>query len=290
MYVFDLQGFNQFVKCSHSTRLLPEFELPHQLIHDISIVACLCVISEKENGQVWDTQLAEKFRFSHRLLQWTAADRWLRPLYTLDTGIGQTYPQNYLYNTSACTYFGCGQLSVIPKYSILDYDVEANYTLGISKPGLIPIPSSGNRAWTILQDSDGSGAVLTLLVQGGGGPSHRDITSTLRPCPIAGCWSPPPPPPVSVDQTFGLWSDPDTWNGTLDSIANPLNVIEAIPSGRGEFTYKLLSGQKWQSSRPGPGEDVWIPPWKKVLVPFVLVCRFLSVGAIDLLSIYAGHS
>jgi hypothetical protein len=229
----------------------------------------LLFVAKKYIGQVWDTQPAEKFRFSHRLLQWDAVDRWLRPLYTLDTGIGQTYAQNYFYNTTACTYFGCGQLSLNPKYLIMDDDVEANYTLGVSKPGRIPIPSDGNRAWTILQDSDGSGAVLTLLVQGDWGPSHQDITATVRSCPIAGCWSPPPPPPVSVDQTFGLWSDPNTWNGTLDSIANPLNVIEAIPSGRGEFTYKLLSSQKWLSGRPGSGEDVWIPPWKKVFFSLV---------------------
>ena len=148
----------------------------------------------------------------------------------------------------------------------MDSEIEANYTLGNATPGYVPIPTAGNLAWTVLQDSDGSGAVLTLLVQGSGGPSHRDVYATLRTCPVAGCWSPPPPPPVVMDQTFGLWSDPSTWNGTLDSVANPLNVIEVIPSPvkGGDNTYRLLSSVKWQGNRPGPGEDVWIPPWKKV--------------------------
>jgi hypothetical protein len=193
----------------------------------------------------------------------------------LDTGIGQTYPQNYLYNTTACTYFGCGQLSPKPNYASMDADIEANYSLGNATPGFIPIPTAGNLAWTILQDSDGSGAVLTLLIQGGSGPSHKDIDSTVRPCPLSGCWSPPPPPPVLMDQTFGLWSDSATWNGTLQSIANPLNVIEVIPSfNGGDKTYSLISTVNWQGIIPGPGEDVWIPPWKKVALPQICISGY----------------
>jgi hypothetical protein len=70
-----------------------------------------------------------------------------------------------------------------------------------------------------------------------------------------------------MDLQFGLWSDPGTWNDTLRNIANPLNVIEAVRGPSGDFTYRLLSGQTWAQGVPSAGDDVWIPPWKKVRAP-----------------------
>jgi hypothetical protein len=217
--------------------------------------------------QVWDAQTDEKFRFSFRMLQWQTADRWLRPLSTLDLGIGQTYPKNYIYNTSACTYVGCGQLSVLKAYSATEQDILAVYTGGIGAPGRLPVPTSGHLTWTVQQDNGGGGGgVVTVLAQGNSEPNHLDLNIGVRDCPFGGCWPPPPPPPVVPEESFGLWSDPKTWNDTLTSLANPHNSIDAVKGLDGSITYKLSVGQNWAGALPGPGDNVWIPAWKKVVL------------------------
>jgi hypothetical protein len=48
------------------------------------------------------TRGSERYTFSFRFRQWRVTDVWTRPLYYLDFGSGQTFPQNVVYNASGC--------------------------------------------------------------------------------------------------------------------------------------------------------------------------------------------
>jgi hypothetical protein len=221
--------------------------------------------SKPQLPQVWDTQPREKFRFTHRFLQWSVSDSWKRPLFRIDTGAGQAYPSNYFYNKTACSQFtGCGQINVVSGYSFLDADVMAVYNGGLVSPGTIPIPSDGSMTWTVLPDADSSGALVTLLAQGGLTASHVASPITVWPCPTAGCWPPPQAPPTTVESTFSRWSDAATWVGTLDHPANPLNTLGSVPGPKGQIRVVVVSSQNWTTNTPSQGTNVWIPPWKKV--------------------------
>ena len=215
--------------------------------------------------QVWDAQPRERFHVTHRFLQWSVSDSWKRPLYRADMGAGQAYPTNYFYNTTACSQFtGCGQINAVPGYPYLDTDVMAVYNGGLVSPGSVPIPQDGSRTWTVLPDGDGSGALVTLLAQGGSAASHVAFPVTIWPCPTAGCWPPPQAPPTTVENTVSMWSDGDTWAGTLDHPANPLNILGSVPGPKGQIRVVVVSSQNWTTKTPSQGSDVWIPPWKKV--------------------------
>ena len=180
-------------------------------------------------------------------------------------GSGQAYPTNYLYNTTACSPFtGCGQIDPIPNYPYLDSDVMAVYNGGQVSPGNVPIPPDGSRTWTVLPDGDGSGALVTILAQGGTSASHVAFNVNILSCPAAGCWPPPQAPPTLAESTFSMWSDSATWNGTLDHPANPLNTLGSVPGPKGQIRVVVVSSQNWSATTPSQGANVWIPPWKKV--------------------------
>jgi hypothetical protein len=180
-------------------------------------------------------------------------------------GAGQAYPTNYLYNKSACSQFtGCGQIDAVTGYSPLDADVMAVYNGGLVSPGNIPIPADGSRTWTVLPDADSTGALVTLLAQGGSTASHVAFPVTAWPCPAAGCWPPPQAPPTTAESTFSRWSDVATWVGTLDHPANPLNILGSVPGPKGQIRVVVVSSQNWTAKTPSQGANVWIPPWKKV--------------------------
>jgi hypothetical protein len=220
--------------------------------------------------QVWDVRNGEKFRFTHRFLQWRVADAWQRPLYRIDTSGGPAYPSNYIYNNSICRPFlGCGQINLMPNYSPVDEDTVGYYQGGIAYPGNLPIPAEGTKAWTVIEDAEGSGSMLTVMAQGRRLPSEQVLPIIVSTCPAAGCWAPPPAPPVAVENSMAFWSDQTTWNGTQDHPANPLNTLKPILVSKGVYNYQVVAWQNWTGSIPGPGDNVWIPPWKKVvaLVP-----------------------
>ncbi len=195
------------------------------------------------------------------------SDSWKRPLYRMDMGTSRPYPINYVYNTTACSQFtGCGQIDVVPGYPYLDSDVMAVYNEGLVLPGRVPIPPDGSRTWTVLADGDSSGALVTLLAQGGSTASHVAFPVTIWPCPAAGCWPPPQAPPTTPESTFSKWSDAATWAGTLDHPANPLNILGSVPGPKGQIHVVVVSSQNWTAMTPSQGVNVWIPPWKKVPV------------------------
>jgi hypothetical protein len=215
--------------------------------------------------QVWDVQNGEKIRFTHRFLQWSVADVWSRPLYRIDTGGGPAYPNNYIYNGSVCLPFlGCGQIKIIPNYLPVDMDTIGYYQSNTAYPGNLPIPAEGTKTWTVLEDAEGSGSLVTVLVQGQKLPTEQILPIRVSVCPPAGCWAPPPAPPVVVENVMMLWSDPTTWNGTQDHPANPLNTLKPILISKGNYNYQVVSWQNWTEKIPGPGDNVWVPPWKKV--------------------------
>ncbi len=45
---------------------------------------------------------SEKYYISLQFRQWQAVDQWTRPLYNLNLGSGQSFPQNLFYNTTSC--------------------------------------------------------------------------------------------------------------------------------------------------------------------------------------------
>ena len=193
------------------------------------------------------------------------SDSWQRPLDTLYTGGGYPYPSNYFYNTTACNpYTGCGEIGLVPNYQYLDYDVMALYNAGNAVPGRIPIPPHGSGSWTVLEDEDGSGALITVLAQGAATPSVLSFEFLALPCPATGCWPPPHAPPVVVESTFSLWSNAATWSGTVNHPANPLNVLGVVVGPKGAIEVVVTTSQTWEASLPSQGDNVWIPAWKKV--------------------------
>ncbi len=98
---------------------------------------------------MYDTRPLEKFRFTYRFLHWKVADGWDHPMYRLDMGNGQTYPDNYVYNKSSCSVIGCGQIFVNSNHTVYDYDFIGSYHSGIGAPGNVPVPYDGNKAWTV---------------------------------------------------------------------------------------------------------------------------------------------
>ena len=219
-------------------------------------------------SQIWDAQNGEKFRFTHRFLQWSVADAWNRPLYRIDTKGGSEYPSNYIYNRTSCVLnLVCGFIALIPNYSPVDADALGYFENNIALPGNISIPAAGNKAWTVVEDAEGSGSLLTVMVQGQPLHSEQSLPVRVSTCPAAGCWEPPPAPPVVevVQKNLAPWSDPATWNGTQDHPANPLNTLKQILVSKGKFNYQVVSWQNWTGKIPGSGENVWIPPWTKVI-------------------------
>ena len=153
---------------------------------------------------------------------------------------------------------------MIPNYLPVDQDVMGQYRMGIAYPGALPVPDAGSKAWTVMEDTDGSGEVVTVLVQGENVPSEVQLPAIVSPCPAAGCWAPPPAPSVVVESKIVFWSDTGTWDGTQDHPANPLNILMPVLVKKGVYDYQVFAWQNWTGKIPGPGENVWIPPWKKV--------------------------
>ena len=159
---------------------------------------------------------------------------------------------------------GCGQIKPIPNYSPVDSDTIAYYRSDIAYPGNLPIPDVGSKTWTVQEDIEGSGALVTIMAQGKALPSEIQLPIRVSTCPAAGCWAPPPPPPVVMETSLYFWSDASTWNGTQDHPANPLNTLMPILVSKGNYAYKVVSSQNWTGKTPGVGDNVWIPAWKKV--------------------------
>jgi hypothetical protein len=170
-----------------------------------------------------------------------------------------------MYNASACLPFlGCGQIKMIANFLPVEQDTFGQYRNGIAYPGNVPIPGEGSKTWTVLEDTDGSGSLVTVLVQGGSSSAEVQLPVIVSTCPAAGCWAPPPAPPVVVENSMAFWSDPTTWNGTQDHPANPLNSLKPVLVTKGVYAYQVVAWQNWTGRIPGSGDNVWIPPWKKV--------------------------
>ena len=220
--------------------------------------------------QIWDAQPGEKFRFTHRFLKWNVADGWQRPLYRLNTGNGQIYPVNYIYNSSACSkYAGCGQLSEATNFTSYDFDSMADYRsgTGIIGPGNLPIPADGNAKWAVKQFGGNNGALVTILVQGGKAAAHITFPISVSSCPAAGCWPVPQsafPADTLPNPNISYWSDARTWEGTQAHPANPLNTLNVLQDLNGNYVSNELSSHSWSAQLPGEGDDVWIPSWKHV--------------------------
>jgi hypothetical protein len=121
--------------------------------------------------------------------------------------------------------------------------------MGLGMGGDVPIfkRSPSHLKYTIKEDSDGSGALHTMLIKM---PSQTILT--VNKCPKAGCWPPPPPPEVKVDTETYLWSETRTWLNTTDSFQNPLNkfVFDIAHSTLGNNKYKLAEKQQWAAGTP----------------------------------------
>ena len=178
-------------------------------------------------------------------------------------GTGQTYPQNYRYNATACSFAGCGQIEPVPGYAPVDADVIASYLGKVPRSGNLSVPGQGSRIYTFQKNPD-SGGLVTLQAQGTTSPSHVAFGVRVSPTPVTGNWPSPSPPPVVLEQTISKWSDPATWDGTLDHPANPLNTLQVDTVSEDVFTYTVIAAQNWSGPVPGVGDDVWIPPWKRV--------------------------
>jgi hypothetical protein len=215
--------------------------------------------------QVGDLQLGEKIRFTQRFLQWSVADAWLRPMYRIDSSGGPELPSNYINNKTACLpYIGCGQMQLIQGYSPVDFDALGQLQNDVAYPGYLPIPADGNKAWTVSEDGQGSGALVTVMVQGQSVPAEQPLRLSVKACPSTGCLAAPPAPPPPVDKGMSLWSDPATWIGTQDHPANPMNTLKQVLVSKGKYNFQVVSSQNWTGQIPGPGDNVWIPPWTKV--------------------------
>jgi hypothetical protein len=165
---------------------------------------------------------------------------------------------------------GCGQL-VTNQMLSTDPDVIGRYSLGQGYPGMVPMPNTqtadGGKGWTFSPNDGGVGGILTLSVQGTGAPSKVVVTAQVVTCPIQGCWSPPPPPPAPpAEMSFFLWSAAETWAGLLSHPANPMNVLKQVVDSKGAVGYQVIAFQTWSSSVPSACDNVWIPPWKKVMM------------------------
>ena len=170
------------------------------------------------------------------------------------------------------------------------YDSKAVFIRGNGVPGYVPVPSSeiprpaphdswktlrisdihtfrysnANAHWAFRQDADGSGGVMSLSFKqnsGGGG------LYAVQVCANEGCWpvpSRPPPEPKELDLAY--WSQASTWEGTPDHMANPMNHIDISEKTWVEETFTLANVQEWPGPIPSEGDNVWIPPWKKVML------------------------
>jgi hypothetical protein len=238
--------------------------------------------------QVWDVQNGERFWFTHRFLQWIVADAWQRPLFRLASSGGPDLPSNYINNKSACApYVGCGQLQQIPNYSPVDADAMGRLQSSIAYPGSVPLPTERTSAWTVSEDKQGSGALVTVMVKGTSVPSSQSLMPSVLTCPAGGCLAPPPapPPPAPVIKSLDLWSNPATWSGTQDHPANPLNTLKPVLISKGNYNYQVVSWQNWTGTIPGFGDNVWVPPWSKVLAMVLSSTRtFNSLSCIPLLN------
>ena len=153
----------------------------------------------------------------------------------------------------------------------IDFDVKGTYELGIGMGGDIPTlkyPAVW-REYTIKADADGSGALhTTYLTRRVSSPSHRSLTTTVKVCPPDGCWPPPQPPETQADATFSAWSQRQTWFNTTYSARNPLNKLEIDvgKSSPSRTVYKLVEQQNWEADIPSNFDNVWIPPYRKVVL------------------------
>jgi hypothetical protein len=66
---------------------------------------------------------------------------------------------------------------------------------------------------------------------------------------------------LHTDNTWLAWSNPATWEDTLDHPGNPLNTLQEDAAKK---TLIVVERQYWNSSTPQGGDDVWIPYWKRV--------------------------
>ena len=227
--------------------------------------------------QVWDLRKGEAMMFTHRLLQWQVADVYGRPAYWMQTGLN-AYPSNYFQNMSACsTIVGfCGKMTAMSNWAstkngMASFDMMGSYELGIGQGGDIPVlkSSAQSKEYTIKLDDDGNGALFTLFMTRKGNTNVHELTkSKVTSCPSSGCWPPPPPPNIEVPASFTAWSQRATWFNTTDSPRNPLNKLEIdlTKSSPSRKVYKIKMQQKWAANVPSDFDDVWIPPWRKVLL------------------------
>ena len=169
------------------------------------------------------------------------------------------------------------------------YDAKGVFIRGNGVPGYVPIPSNeiprpkpryhdkvlrisdihtfrysnANSHWAFKQDADGYGGIMSLSFKpASGGGSYQ-----VQVCPDEGCWPVPTrPPPDPKELEWSVWSSPSTWEGTPDHMANPMNHIDITENDWSEFDFKLANVQDWADSIPSEDDNVWIPPWKKVLL------------------------
>ncbi len=174
---------------------------------------------------------------------------------TYTTGISELMPDEYLYLSHHLLQWRNNDSLGRPLYYA---DVGPYAPLNRTLVGL-PSPTDQHGSYSFdMNATSGVGGELTYLVRGCSDTCVRDTLVTIHPCPKEGCWPPPPAPVVARDATVYLWSDPLTWNGTLDSLLNPHNsVSETDPT-------HLIVSQVWAEDIPSQGDNVWVPSWKMV--------------------------
>jgi len=227
--------------------------------------------------KLWDLHNGEAMMFTHRILQWQAADVYGRPTYWAQTGLN-AYPSNYFQNMSACSPIVgfCGKMTVMPNWAstqdgAVSFDMMGSYELGIGRGGDIPVLKSSalHKEYTIKADADGNGALFTLYATRKGASSiHQSITTEIKTCPPEGCWPPPQPPEMEAAASFTAWSQRKTWFNTTDNTRNPLNKLEidVEKSTPSRAVYKVAMKQEWTADIPSDFDNVWIPAWRKVLL------------------------
>ena len=236
--------------------------------------------------QIWDSGAKESFYFTKRFLQWDVSDSFGRPLFWMQHSSNNApqVAQNFIYNTSLCSYVGCGQ--VVPKSWPNQYsdDTENKEGKGWEKwfngsgvPRSIPLPvtSAGPycssdcwRGWTILPDLDENGALFTYVIHGAQSwqtSSHRVVNQRPKVCPMLpvndGCWPKPPPPPAPPPEAdFSPWSKASTWANLTTHKANPLNEVD-VHLDKKAYTFNLRSSETWSGPIPSEFDNVWIPSW-----------------------------
>ncbi len=100
-------------------------------------------------------------------------------------------------------------------------------------------------------------------------PTHSAFDVTVRTCPAAGCFPPPPPPaPPPPENYFIPWSSASAWMNLTDHAANPLNTVTyaSLKDKDGSLRATVVSAQAWSGPVPGAYDNVWIPPWRKVIL------------------------